>query len=80
MAWQICDEHFNLRKQIDRLTAPNGARLCGGVPFTMARFWFFNQDARTQITARLQSSQGRILPDEELERFGRYFPIAISAS
>jgi len=41
----------------------------------MARFWFFNQNARAQITARLDElPQGRILPDDELERLGTLFP------
>ena len=37
---------------------------------TMARFWFFNDQARQLITAELQRvPQGRILPDEELAKF-----------
>src|SRR3989442_9486724 len=41
----------------------------------MPRFWLFNQEARTLITAKLgELPQGRILPDEELERLGTLFP------
>jgi hypothetical protein len=70
-----CDEHFNLRKQIDRLPLQMGRDYAVVYDSTMARFWFFNQNARAQITARLQElPQGRILPDEELERLGTLFP------
>ena len=42
---------------------------------TMARFWFFNDHARRQITKRLQQvPQGRIVPDAELEELGTLFP------
>ena len=41
---------------------------------TMARFWFFNERARQAITASLQQvSEGRILPDEELEQMRTLF-------
>ena len=42
---------------------------------TMARFWFFNESARQQITQSLREiPQGRILPDDELERLRVLFP------
>jgi hypothetical protein len=42
---------------------------------TMARFWFFNDRARWLVTRRLQEiKQGRIVPDEELEKLGAFFP------
>ena len=41
----------------------------------MARFWFFNERARSVITQALQQvTVGRILPDEELERLHCLFP------
>ncbi|MDE3136583.1 MAG: alkaline phosphatase family protein [Acidobacteriota bacterium] len=41
---------------------------------TMARFWFFSEDARRAITERLEAiTGGRILSDEELERLGVFF-------
>ncbi len=41
---------------------------------TMARFWFFNDAARRDITAVLQkASGGRILSDDELKAFGVFF-------
>src|ERR1041385_3636509 len=70
-----CDELFNLRKQIDRLPLQMGRDYAVVYDSTMARFWFFNQSARAQITARLEElPQGRILPDEELDRLGTLFP------
>jgi hypothetical protein len=40
----------------------------------MARFWFFNDEARRDITALLNSTpQGRILPDEELAQMKTLF-------
>ncbi len=42
---------------------------------TMARYWFFNDRAREQITRALQSAPcGRLLEREELDRFGVLFP------
>src|SRR5437899_5971708 len=70
-----CDEHFNLRKQIDRLPLQMGRDYAVVYDSTMARFWLFNQDGRTLITAKLgELPQVRILSDEELERLGTLFP------
>ncbi len=42
---------------------------------TMARFWFFNERARHELTQCLQSAPcGRILSEQELETFGVFFP------
>ena len=42
---------------------------------TMARFWFFNDRARTQIRESLKTLDcGQLLSDDELMRFGTYFP------
>lgn len=41
---------------------------------TMARFWFFNESARKQVTNILQDLPcGRVLSDEELRQFGVFF-------
>jgi hypothetical protein len=41
---------------------------------TMARFWYFNDQARQLITAALgKVPEGRILPDEELQRYHALF-------
>lgn len=42
---------------------------------TMARFWFFSDKARAEVTAFLQEQEfGRILPGPELEALGCAFP------
>lgn len=42
---------------------------------TMARFWFFNEEAKQQITSAMQSlACGQVLTKEELCRFGLDFP------
>jgi hypothetical protein len=42
---------------------------------TMARFWFFNDEARHQIAARLGELEcGRILSDDDLRALGILFP------
>lgn len=42
---------------------------------TMARFWFFNDQARDEVLGILnQVSCGRVLSDEELKQFGVFFP------
>ena len=42
---------------------------------TMARFWFFSEKARREITECLQAQPcGRVLSDEELSEMGTLFP------
>src|SRR5205807_5632183 len=42
---------------------------------TMARFWFFNENARRQIVQLLQAiPQGQIMSDQQLQQWGAYFP------
>jgi len=42
---------------------------------TMARFWFFNPNARRGIAERLKTLPGgRIVPDEEQRQLGIWFP------
>jgi predicted AlkP superfamily pyrophosphatase or phosphodiesterase len=42
---------------------------------TMARYWFFNEEARRLIVAELEhTSCGRIVKDSELDRLGILFP------
>ncbi|MFA5156295.1 MAG: glycosyltransferase [Candidatus Omnitrophota bacterium] len=61
----------NLKAEIEKLrfTAPNDY-----VPFydsTMARFWFFNQKAKSAILDVLKTkSYGRILPENEIKELG----------
>jgi predicted AlkP superfamily pyrophosphatase or phosphodiesterase len=62
-------EHFensNLRMPEDYLAVFDS---------TMARFWFFNDQARKEVLGILnQVPCGRILSDTELEQFGVFFP------
>lgn len=70
-----CDRHLNLRAKIDALGLEMGRDYAVVYDSTMARFWFFNSGARAAVTAALnQVSEGRILPDRELEEMGTLFP------
>jgi hypothetical protein len=63
-----CDERLDLRGRIDALPVRMEQDYAVVYDSTMARFWFFNERARQVITESLQQvSQGRIVPDEELE-------------
>lgn len=64
-----CDVHLNLMARIEALPVVLGTDYAVVYDSTMARFWFFNALARDRIVAELQSvPQGRIVPDDELER------------
>ncbi len=70
-----CDELLDLRARIDALPLrmPNDYAVV--YDSTMARFWFFNEQARARITRELQTvPQGRIVPDAELSEMGTLFP------
>jgi hypothetical protein len=70
-----CDELLDLRARIDSLPVKMEADYAVVYDSTMARFWFFNPHARQVITDALaQVPQGRIIPDEELERMRALFP------
>lgn len=70
-----CDRLLDLRAPIEALNLQMGRDYAVVYDSTMARFWFFNDAARQQITACLRNvSAGRILPDEELEELGALFP------
>jgi hypothetical protein len=70
-----CDELLDLRSKIDALPARMAEDYAVVYDSTMARFWFFNDGARSAITAALQAvPQGRILPDSELEQMRALFP------
>jgi hypothetical protein len=70
-----CDELLDLKKPIEALPLRMPADYAVVYDSTMARFWFFNSNARRQITECLQKiPQGRILPDAELERLHTLFP------
>jgi predicted AlkP superfamily pyrophosphatase or phosphodiesterase len=69
-----CDRHLDLRRQIDALGLRFGVDYAVVYDSTMARFWFFNAEARRAITAALEKvPQGQILSDAELTDLGTYF-------
>ncbi|HLX71606.1 MAG TPA: alkaline phosphatase family protein [Verrucomicrobiae bacterium] len=70
-----CDELLDLKSKIEPLPLRLGKDYAVVYDSTMARFWFFNESAREQITAALKAvPNGRILPDEELKRLRAHFP------
>jgi hypothetical protein len=70
-----CDELLDLKSSIEALPLTFGKDYAVVYDSTMARFWFFNEEARESITRRLkQIPQGRIIPDEELEKLRCNFP------
>ncbi|MBK8040809.1 MAG: alkaline phosphatase family protein [Verrucomicrobiaceae bacterium] len=69
-----CDKHLDLTKQIDALGLRIGTDYNVVYDSTMARFWFFNDNARQRITAALQTvNEGRIVPDDELKAMRAHF-------
>jgi predicted AlkP superfamily pyrophosphatase or phosphodiesterase len=69
-----CDEHLDLKAVIEALPLRFGKDYAVVYDSTMARFWFFNEAARDQITAALGAvRQGRIMPTEELKRLRAHF-------
>jgi predicted AlkP superfamily pyrophosphatase or phosphodiesterase len=70
-----CDEFLDLKCRIEALPFRMEDDYAVVYDSTMARFWFFNERARQAITACLQQvPEGRILPDQELERMHTLFP------
>jgi hypothetical protein len=70
-----CDELLDLKALIEALPARDGADYAVVYDSTMARFWFFNPRAKWLVSERLKEvSQGRILPDSELQQLKTFFP------
>ena len=70
-----CDRHLDLMSRIEALPLQMERDYAVVYDSTMARFWFFNDQARQLITRELQRvPEGRIVPDEELERLHALFP------
>jgi hypothetical protein len=70
-----CDELLNLKAVIEPLPLRFGEDYAVVYDSTMARFWFFNDHARSLITNALQQvRQGRILPETELKELRAWFP------
>jgi Type I phosphodiesterase / nucleotide pyrophosphatase len=69
-----CDELLDLKAKIDALPLKMGHDYAVVYDSTMARFWFFNDRARQQVTRCLSRVQeGRIILDSELADLGALF-------
>lgn len=69
-----CDEHLDLKSRIDALPVRMEKDYAVVYDSTMARFWFFNDQARKLVTEVLSKvPQGRIVPDDELQRMNAFF-------
>jgi type I phosphodiesterase/nucleotide pyrophosphatase len=67
--------HFDLAREIKALDIRMPDDYLAVYDATMARFWFFSDDARRRVVARLTAlTCGRILAAEELETLGIRFP------
>lgn len=69
-----CDVHVDLKAVIDALPIRMGEDYAVVYDSTMARFWFFNQEARRLVTTALGGiHEGRIMPDDELHHYRALF-------
>ncbi len=69
-----CDELLDLKSLIEPLPFRIGDDYAVVYDSTMARFWFFNEAARHEITRCLKAvPQGRIVPDLELQQMRAFF-------
>lgn len=70
-----CDTLFDLKARIEPLPLEFGKDYVVVYDSTMSRFWFFNKRARFLVTEALRTiSEGKIVPDAELERLHCLFP------
>jgi len=68
-------QHYDLIQQVETLGLTMPQDYLAVYDSTMARFWFFNEPARREVVNLLSTlTCGRVLPDEELERMGVFFP------
>jgi len=68
-------ERHDLMKEVDALGWKMPDDYLVVYDSTMARFWFFNEEARGNIDACLKSqSYGHVLENSELQELGIYFP------
>jgi hypothetical protein len=69
-----CDELLDLKRIIEPLPLRIGEDYAVVYDSTMARFWFFNDRARQEISSALEKvPQGRILSEQELRRLRAWF-------
>ncbi|MDB6170560.1 MAG: putative pyrophosphatase or phosphodiesterase, AlkP superfamily [Verrucomicrobia bacterium] len=70
-----CERTLDLRRRLAALPVSMPKDYAVVLDSTMARFWFFNERARAEVTACLAGvPQGRILSDNELTKLGTLFP------
>ena len=70
-----CDELLDLKSKVEALPAKMGRDYAVVYDSTMARFWFFNENAKRQVVQLLQNvPEGRIMPDQELKELRAFFP------
>jgi predicted AlkP superfamily pyrophosphatase or phosphodiesterase len=70
-----CDELLDLKGKIELLPLKMAEDYLAVYDSTLARFWFFNDRARREISDALaQIPQGRILPETELKQLRAFFP------
>lgn len=70
-----CDTLVDLKSKIGPLPLEFGKDYAAVYDSTMARFWFFNERARSLVAETLKwVPEGRILHDEELSRLHCLFP------
>lgn len=70
-----CTRTLDLRRRLAALDVSSPKDYAVVYDSTMARFWFFNERARREITRSLAGvPEGRVLPDDELEELGTLFP------
>lgn len=70
-----CTRTLDLRRRLAALDVSSPKDYAVIYDSTMARFWFFTDRARREITASLAGvPEGRVLPDDELEELGTLFP------
>jgi predicted AlkP superfamily pyrophosphatase or phosphodiesterase len=68
-------EKYDLLKHFEGLSLRMPEDYLAVFDSTMARFWFFNDQAREEVLEILDRVPcGRLLSDAELERFGVFFP------
>jgi hypothetical protein len=69
-----CDVLLDLKSRIDALPLRMAEDYAVVYDSTMARFWFFNDNARQRITESLGGvPEGRIVPDSELKSLRAHF-------
>jgi predicted AlkP superfamily pyrophosphatase or phosphodiesterase len=82
VAWYLFTDHgmHNVTSSYDLISDIQALELKWNIDYaafydsTMARFWFKNESARTKIFQCLENhSQGRVLTDEELKKYGVFF-------